>query len=338
MIQQWSRIKIIFLSCLVFRLITACHAQNKQLVEEYKMNNNQQMIEKVKINKAITFTTTLNVGDIYIEEAVFEVEDNQWKNFKLILKTDFETNQVLEQQMFFNNKIENRLDKVEGGFNASLPVFMEIELGAVNMHLLPNASTDLVGYFANILPNAGLLQENVWNLLMAWQEHPLDPSIGGGVLKVGYQTVFTKPQNKIDSLKRKGIVSKAVVTALIENQFPVHFNENKHGFELKLMLEGKVYNTLIKPDDAEIALTIVLLYEDVIQDSDKVSVLELIEKANKEITIGELLLNTENQFSYFHYMSISEDMVNHKWVTEMLLAGLSLIHHHHKNDWTLIKD
>ncbi|WP_264789334.1 hypothetical protein [Aureispira anguillae] len=296
------------------------------------------MIKNVKINKEIKFTTALKLGKIHLEEAIFEVVDNQWTSFKIILKTDVETNQILEEQTFFNNNVENRLDEVEGGFNTSLPVFMELTLDADNFHLLPETSVNLVDYFDNLSTGAGLLQENSWNLLMAWQAHQLDPSIGGGTLKVGYQTSFTKPKNKIDALKRKGIVSKAVVTALIENQFPVHFNDDTQGFETKLMLENKVYATLIKPNDDAVALTIILLYEDEVKVSDKASVLQLVEKANEEITIGEFALNHKNQFSYFHHMRVSEEMVNAKWVTEMLLAGLSLMHHYHTVDLSLIKE
>jgi hypothetical protein len=98
---------------------------------------------------------------------------------------------------------------------------------------------------------------------------------------VGYQTVFTKPQNKIDALKRQGIVSKAVVTALVENQFPVHFKEKLQGFETKLMLGGEIYTAVLKPNDKEVALTLVLLdEEEKIEELNRESAIKLIEDIN----------------------------------------------------------
>jgi hypothetical protein len=49
MIQQWDGIKILFLSCLVIRLITACSIPNKQFLgqkmplEEHQIDNDQKM-------------------------------------------------------------------------------------------------------------------------------------------------------------------------------------------------------------------------------------------------------------------------------------------------------
>jgi len=327
----------------VIRLITACSIPHKQFVdqkmplEEHQIDKEQKMIDSVKINKAIEFTDALKIGSINLEEVVFERKDNEWISFKMILKIDYETNRILEQHAFFNNQIENRLEEVEGGFNTSLLVFMELLLDSDNFHLLPESSADFVDYFENLSASTGLLQENIWNLLIAWQEHRLDPSIGGGVLKVGYQTVFTEPKNKIDALKRQGIVSKAIVTALVENQFPVHFKEKIQGFETKLMLGGEVYTAVLKPNDKEVALTLILLdKESKIEAFNRESVIKLIEEINKEITIGEFLLTEENHLSYFHYMNVSPELVSPQWVTEMLLAGLSLIHHYHALDPLLI--
>jgi hypothetical protein len=56
----------------------------------------------------------------------------------------------------------------------------------------------------------------------------------------------------------------------------------------------------------------------------------------KEIRIGEFSLTEENHLSYFHYMNVSNELVTPQWVTEMLLAGLSLIHHYHALDPLLI--
>lgn len=328
--------KTILLIGLIINIITSCHAQNSTLTKPSTSSENHPQM--VRTNKEIKFITTLELGKTHLEEVLFEIADNNWTSLKIILKTDVETNRILEQHTFFNNKAENRLDEVEGGFNTSLPVFMELELDADNFHLLPDTSVDLTDYFDNLPTEAELLQENKWNLLSAWQAHQLDPSIGGGILKVGYQTCFTKPQNKIDALKRKGMVSKAVVTALIENQFPVHFNDDVQSFETTLMLENKTYTAIIKPDDNNVSLTINLLSEQKIKASDRVFALQVVEKANKEITIGELTLNENSQFCYFHYMKVSKEMINHQWVTEMLLAGLSLIHHYQTVDPSFIQE
>jgi hypothetical protein len=126
------------------------------------------MIDSVKINKAIEFTAALKIGSINLEKVVFETKDNEWISFKMILKIDYETNRILEQHAFFNNQIENRLEEVEGGFNSSLPVFMELLLDSDNFHLLPESSADFVSYFENLSASTGLLQENIWNLLIAW--------------------------------------------------------------------------------------------------------------------------------------------------------------------------
>ncbi len=328
--QPYHTIKITCFIYLMVTLIAACHAQNHRLAKPDTASKN--LPKMVKINKAINFITNIQLGHIYLEEVVAEVNNEHWTSFKMVLKTDVETHQILEQETFFNNKVENRLDQVEGGFNADLPVFMELELDTDNFHLLPKTGTNLAHYFDDLSAEAGLLQENSWNLLTAWQAHQLDPSIGGGVLKVGYQTVFTQPQNKVDALKRRGIVSKAIVTALIESQFPVHFNEEVQGFETKLMLENEIYTAFIKPNDADIAIEINILTDNPINDPADTAVLELIEKANQEITVGEFALNNNNQLHYFHYMKVSEEMVHPKWVTEMLLAGLSLMHHYHPVD------
>lgn len=282
--------------------------------------------ETVTINTPIAFRSEFAIGEIQLEEVMIQRTNNQWNSFNMKLTMDHSTHERLEGADFFHNKPENRLDTVEEGLNPDLNVYWEIALDSTHFHLLPPSDSNLKSYFRNLSKDDPLLQENLWKALFIWTEIALDPSIGG-VIKVGYKTKFSIPTNPIEALQRQGIVSKVIVTALIESKFPVSFDEISQSFKMNLKMENSMYRASIKPDNENIGLTVRLTHPTKVLPQNEVQAIELTQEINKEINLGEFSIE-ERQFKYTHRMLVPKELATFQWVSETLLAGVSLIHHY----------
>jgi hypothetical protein len=290
------------------------------------------MNQEVSINTPITFLPHRDLGRIEVRKALLEEADGRWSACRLILETDVETARRLEHYGFFHNTPENRLEEVERGFHEDLPVLLELALRPSKLALLPTPSEDvdqrLIALLAAEPPLAAeLFHEDSWNALLVWQEHHLDPSIGGGVIKVGYRTVFSPPRNEIDRLKRRGRVSRTVVEALIENGLPVRFEPERQAFEVGLAVGEHTYTCRIRPHDGTIALSLTVVWSREIPEEAVPRVRELLGQINDEITLGYFEAG-DGRLRYLHHIQVAEALVNQSWVIETLRAGVSMIHHY----------
>lgn len=255
-------------------------------------------------------------------------KDEKWLSFKLLLHATSPNYKELERLSFFHNIHENRLDPIRKGFNSTnLPVNIELKLSENALNLLPSSEDKLFEYFEELSNNHALLQEKLWKLLRVWIEIPLDASIGGGFLKSGYRTKFSAPVNRIDALKRQGAVSKAIVTALIENYIPVVFNDNSNKFEMQLQAGRDQYDVTLQPDNEEHAISMKLTLLNVPIEEPLEVVEQRIKKANQQISLGEFRIENQ-QLTYVHLMKVEAALINHQWVYELLMSGITLTNHH----------
>ncbi len=213
---------------------------------------------------------------------------------------------------------ENRLEEVQGGFNPDLPVLIEL---APRTQSLPDA--DLRAAVERLVSSQELLREDAWNALQVWQEHPLDPSIGGGVIKVGYRTVFSAPRNEIDALKRRGLVTRTIVEALIENGLPVRFEPQAEAFALGLAVGDSEYACQLRPDDAATGLMLTVTAGGGAREAAHA----VIDEINDELAAGAFEL-ADGSLRYVHEIRVDEPLVSDSWVIETLRAGVSVMHHY----------
>ena len=156
-----------------------------------------------------------------------------------------------------------------------------------------------------------------------WQEHPVDQSIGGGVIKVGYRTVFSPPRNEIDALKRRGLVTRTIVEALIENGLPVRFEPQAEAFALGLAVGDSEYACQLRPDDAATGLMLTVTAGGGAREAAHA----VIDEINDELAAGAFEL-ADGSLRYVHEIRVDEPLVSDSWVIETLRAGVSVMHHY----------
>ena len=205
-------------------------------------------------------------------------------------------------------------------------MFVQLELAPSQVNLLvPLASDDVVGLADLLSHSPDLAQAASWHLLQAWQEHPLDPSIGGGVIKTGYRTVWSAPTNRIDQLKRMGPVSKTVVEALIENMWPVNFSIERQAFELSLSVGAEEYHCWIQADDVEIALTIEVGLSPVVTPPAQAALENLLSRINTDNPTGAFEL-TDQQIWYRYRLQVSPELLNQSFVLDSVQTALTIVY------------
>jgi hypothetical protein len=230
----------------------------------------------------------------------------------LVIETDTAT----VARDLFHDTPENRLETLEGGFNAELPVLVELELRPECRASLPSSGQDLEHWLAA----SDLLREDAWNAREVWQEHPVPEALGGGAIRVGYRTVFSAPRNEIDSLKRRGPVTRTVVEAFIENGLPVRFEEARDAFEVMLGVGEREYTCWIRPDEANTGLVLTVLAPWADAGADE------LERANRELPAGQIEAGDEG-LRYVHEIRVDPALVSQSWVIQTLRAGVSVLHH-----------
>jgi hypothetical protein len=235
-----------------------------------------------------------------------------------VVETDPETASRIAARGWFHDTAENRLEEVQGGFNPDLPVMIEL---VARTPSLPDA--DLSAAVERLVSSEQLLREDAWNALEVWQEHRLDASIGGGVIKVGYRTVFSAPRNEIDALKRRGLVTRTIVEALIENGLPVHFEPQSQAFELGLAVGDSEYACQLRPDDAATGLMLTVTAG----EDARTAAHDVIDEVNAEVPAGAFEL-ADGTLRYVHEIRVDTPSVSESWVIETLRSGVSVIHHY----------
>ena len=245
----------------------------------------------------------------------------RWTSVEAVVETDAGTAARLADREFFHNTPENRLEEVQGGFNADLPVMFELVLRPERLGALPPRDEDLGAWLAAADGGAELLREDAWNARLVWQEHRLDPSIGGGVIKVGYRTAFSPPRDEIDALKRRGRVTRTVVEALIENGIPVRYEDD--AFKVGLEVGDRAYPCRLRPDDAATSLTLTVSADAAPREGADGE----LEAVNRELPAGAFEL-ADGELRYVHELRVDPALVSEGWVIETLRAGVSVMHHY----------
>jgi hypothetical protein len=210
----------------------------------------------------------------------------------------------------FHDTPENRLEELEGGFNAAMPVWIELAPRPELVAALP----DLSRASAERLVSEGqLAREDAWNALQVWQEHPL----AGTVIKAGYRTVFSAPANDIDALRRRGRVTRTVVDALIENGLAVHFDQRAQAFQIGFAVGESTYTCHLGADDEATALSLTV---------DGPPVDAAVAAINRELRSGTVEV-VDGHLRYTLNVRADPSLVTESWVIETLRAGVSVAHH-----------
>ncbi|MGH2461559.1 MAG: hypothetical protein ACRDIY_22110 [Chloroflexota bacterium] len=267
-----------------------------------------------------------------LKQARGEDHDGRWSSFGVVAETDVATAERIGERGFFHDTPENRLEAVEGGFNADLPVLLDLALLPTKLERLPSPEADLPAWLSGALgatdaASPDLWREDSWNATFVWQEHHLDPSIGGGVIKVGYRTVFSPPRNEIDRLKRRGLVSRTIVEALIENGLPVRFESDLEAFELGFAVGEQTYTCQVRPDDTATALSLTVIWSREIPDAARARLADVIAQIDDEVPVGGFEA-VDDGVRYVHDIQVDQSLVSQSWVIETLRAGISVLHHY----------
>ncbi|MFK7798266.1 MAG: leucine-rich repeat domain-containing protein [Aureispira sp.] len=254
----------------------------------------------------------------------------------ILLEVAVPTYEQLEQQQVFHNTPEKRIDDMPMPFEKGKPVHLKLQWRAEYLHLLPSDQTNWVDYFKNAASTDLLLQEKHWNLLSAMQHQQLPESLGGGILRSGYRTLFTKPTSPTDALRRKGPVTDAIVQGLIESYFPVHYKEEQQGFVLTLKAGGEEYKVLIKAQEEQVGLWLEVKPSQPLTSQQTQQAQQDLELMNEHNTLGKYHL--EGQYLvYEQQMNVPLETVHYSWVQESIKTAISLVHQQYKT-LLLIKD
>jgi hypothetical protein len=230
-----------------------------------------------------------------------------------IVETDTQT----AARGLFHDTPENRLEEVEGGFDADLPVLIDLALRPEWRESLPDPQADIDQWLAG----SELLRDDAWNARVVWQEHALPPALGGDAMKVGYCTVFSPPRNEIDRLKRRGPVTRTVVEALIENGLPVRLEAERDSFELGLGVGASEYSCRLEPDEATTGITLTVIASGNPRGRDAIA------EVNHEVPAG-LFEADDGALRYVHELRVDPALVSEAWVMQTLRAGVSVMHHY----------
>lgn len=233
------------------------------------------------------------------------------------LAATVETDTQTAARGLFHDTPENRLEEVEGGFDAALPVLIDLELRPEWRASLPDTQADIGPWLAG----SELLRDDAWNARVVWQEHKLPPALGGDAMRVGYRTVFSPPRNEIDQLKRRGPVTQTIVEALVENGIPVRFEAELDSFEFRLGVGPTEYTCRLRPDEDTTGLELTVIARGTPGDP------KTIAEVNGEVPAGVFEV-VDCALRYVHELRVDPSLVNEAWVMETLRAGVSVMHHY----------
>jgi hypothetical protein len=180
----------------------------------------------------------------------------------LTLRLEGEAALAIEAAGYFNNAVSGRVRPPVAGFDEHKPLLFELALRQNELAAYPGyTAADYAAMLRGDQPmRTPLLVESAWNTLMVWQETLLDASIGGGVIKYGYKTRWTEPENDIERIRRRGPVSEVMIQAFIENSWPVQLAADGETLILDLTVTGKNFRGYLIADDADTVASVVMEY------------------------------------------------------------------------------
>lgn len=276
------------------------------------------------VDQPIAFLPSIDHSIIVLEQISAEKTRDGWVDLVLDLRTDYTTYTLLEQRNSFNNLPENRLESMDSPFTDTLPVHLTVALKKNCHYLLPDTQTDLAAHFQELATDAPLLQEKRWEVLSVLQQEELPEAEGGAVLvQSGYRTRSTQPSDEAEALKKSGPVSRAVVEALQEQNFPVYYSDTKQAFEIDVALGDHNYKVLLAPHDIHFTLSLTVFHQQVLETAHLTAASTSLRSINAELSLGDFSINN-NHFTFFQFMKVPREFLHRDWVNETMAVALEL--------------
>eukprot|EP01112_Ceratiomyxa_fruticulosa_P023773 TRINITY_DN9262_c0_g1_i1.p1 TRINITY_DN9262_c0_g1~~TRINITY_DN9262_c0_g1_i1.p1 ORF type:complete len:107 (-),score=17.45 TRINITY_DN9262_c0_g1_i1:121-441(-) len=104
-----------------------------------------------------------------------------------------------------------------------------------------------------------------------------------------------------------------------------------------MKMGGAVYKVSLKADNSNFGLTVTLSHQTEVPPHLGPKLKQLIGDINKEVTLGQFCI-VNQQFVYSQTMVVVKDLAVYQWVTEALLAALTLTHHYAVRYEALMKE
>ncbi|KAI9130799.1 hypothetical protein [Acaryochloris sp. CCMEE 5410] len=243
--------------------------------------------------------TTWHLGGeahvLHLLRLVAQINDENWSAVSVVLECAPVIAARGEELSWFHNRPESRLDWQNRPFLEDLPVRMEIALRPEYYPHLPCPSSDAVQHLTDLFvieppPSPELFDDTVWNAIQLWQEYPIDPSIGGGTMRVGYRTAFSVFTDEVDRLRRRGPVSRIIVDALIESGIPISWIEEDSVFAVTLYAEDRGYLCRIRPNESSSGITVNVEWIEQLSDAGVSKLSSHIAVADTDLVFGSLTL------------------------------------------------
>ncbi|ABW25857.1 hypothetical protein [Acaryochloris marina] len=243
--------------------------------------------------------TTWHLGGeahvLHLLRLVAQINDENWSAVSVVLECAPVIAARGEELSWFHNRLESRLDWQNRPFLEDLPVRMEIALRPEYYPRLPCPSSDAVQRLTDLFvieppPSPELFDDAVWNAIQLWQEYPIDPSIGGGTMRVGYRTAFSMFTDEVDRLRRRGPVSRIIVDALIESGIPISWIEEDPVFTVTLYAEDRGYLCRIRPNESSSGITVSVEWIEQLSDAGVAKLSSHIAVADTDLVFGSLTL------------------------------------------------
>lgn len=243
--------------------------------------------------------TTWHLGGkahvLHLLRLVAQINDGNWSAVSVVLECDPVIAARGEELSWFHNRLESRLDWQNRPFLEDLPVRMEIALRPEYYPRLPYPSSDAVQHLTDLFvieppPSPELFDDAAWNAIQLWQEYPVDPSIGGGTMRVGYRTAFSAFTDEVDRLRRRGPVSRIIVDALIESGIPISWIEEDSVFTVTLYAEDRGYLCRIRPNESSYGITVSVEWIEQLSDAGVSKLSSHIAVADTDLVFGSLTL------------------------------------------------
>jgi hypothetical protein len=257
-------------------------------------------------------------------------EDARWTSCRLQLEVAGSAWEASMRDQFFGDTPENRLGGEDIEFDRALPLHIEIGLRPEYLSLLPAPdAAGMSGVIAALSQSRAaenpLFDQDAWRALQVWQEHALDPSIGGGVLKLGYRTTWSPIRDTVDMLKRRGPVSRTMVEAFIEHGLPVHFEPDADALTVILRAGERAYSCLVSANDAASALDVRVALGAAVPKEAESAVTAAVARINEDLLLGDFTLDG-GTVRYHARLEVEGPLLNEELVIQSLRAAVSLVH------------
>ena len=245
----------------------------------------------------------------------------------LVGTTDLVTYRTIANRGYFEDSPANRLGVTEAEFSSERPLYLRLGLTEKGWTAVTEqrATAHLIERFRSPSPDDPLSEGSSWRLEEAWQELRMDESIGGGLIRVGYRTVWSEPTGEVDRLRRRGPVSAAVVEALIENGLPVRYRPKSDDYEVELTVGPEAYPAHLEPLDAESGLRITVELGEIAPGSPASDVAQAVSAVNERLLQGGFAADG-GRVSFVSHIEANPDFVGAPFVFQALRAAISVAH------------